>query len=427
MQRRQLIQTAAYGTVLGASGVGSALANTSSQSGPKVVVVGGGYGGATAAKYVRMWSDQQINVTLVEPNAAFVSCPISNLVLGGSKTMADITSSYDNLSKRHGVTVVRDRVTSIDPDKRTVRLAGGGELPYDRLILSPGVDFMMDGLPGMAKAGAQEQVLHAWKAGSQTLALRQQLEAMPDGGVYALTIPLAPYRCPPGPYERACQVAHYFSKAKPKSKVLVLDANDDVTSKGPLFKKAWAERYQGIVDYRSKHMLTDVDVATSTLKFEFNDDIKADVLNVLPPMRAGDIAVKTGLATANQRWCEIDFLTHESKAAKNIHVIGDSIQVAPAMPKSGHMANQHGKTCAAAVVALLTDKQPNTMPIYNNTCYSFVSDEDVVHVASVHRYDAAQKTMLTVPGSGGVSSAASELEGRYAMAWAYNIWADTLA
>ena len=427
MQRRQLIQTAAYGSVLGASGLGTAFANTSSQSGPKVVVVGGGYGGATAAKYVRMWSDQQINVTLVEPNAAFVSCPISNLVLGGSKTMADITSSYDNLSKRHGVTVVRDMVTSIDPDKRTVRLAGGGELPYDRLILSPGVDFMMDGLPGMAKAGAQEQVLHAWKAGPQTLALRQQLEAMPDGGVYALTIPLAPYRCPPGPYERACQVAHYFSKAKPKSKVLVLDANDDVTSKGPLFKKAWAERYQGIVEYRPKHVLTDVDVAARTLKFEFNDDLKADVLNVVPPMRAGDIAVKTGLATANRRWCEIDFLTHESKAAKNIHVIGDSIQVAPAMPKSGHMANQHGKTCAAAVVALLTGKQPNTMPIYNNTCYSFVSDEDVVHVASVHRYDAAQKTMLTVPGSGGVSSSANELEGRYAMAWAYNIWADTLA
>ena len=427
MQRRQLIQTAAYGTVLGASGLGTAFANTSSQSGPKVVVVGGGYGGATAAKYVRMWSDQQINVTLVEPNAAFVSCPISNLVLGGSKTMADITSSYDNLSKRHGVTVVRDMVTSIDPDKRTVRLAGGGELPYDRLILSPGVDFMMDGLPGMAKAGAQDQVLHAWKAGPQTLALRRQLEAMPDGGVYALTIPLAPYRCPPGPYERACQVAHYFSKAKPRSKVLVLDANDDVTSKGPLFKKAWAERYQGIVEYRPKHVLTDVDVAASTLKFEFSDDVKANVLNVVPPMRAGDIAVKTGLATANRRWCEIDFLTHESKAAKNIHVLGDSIQVAPAMPKSGHMANQHGKTCAAAVVALLTGKQPNAMPIYNNTCYSFVSDEDVVHVASVHRYDEAQKTMLTVPGSGGVSSAANELEGRYAMAWARNIWADTLA
>ena len=426
MQRRQLIQAAAYGTVLGAAGLGAGCASIGGQKGPKVVVVGGGFGGATAAKYVRLWSDQQISVTLIEPNAAFVSCPISNLVLGGSKTMADITAPYDQLSERHGVKVVRDRVTQIDPDKRTVRLASGAELPYDRLILSPGVDFIMDGLPGMAKASAQDQVLHAWKAGPQTLALRRQLEAMPDGGVYALTIPLAPYRCPPGPYERACQVAHYFSQAKPRSKVLVLDANEDVTSKGALFKKAWAERYKGIVEYRPKHTLADVDVAGGTLKFEFNDDVTAQVLNVVPPMRAGDIAVKTGLATANQRWCEIDFLTHESKAAPNIHVLGDSIQVAPAMPKSGHMANQHGKTCAAAVVALLTGQQPNAMPIYNNVCYSFVSDADVVHVASVHRYDAVQKTMLPVAGAGGLSPAASELEGLYAMAWARNIWADSL-
>jgi NADPH-dependent 2,4-dienoyl-CoA reductase/sulfur reductase-like enzyme len=392
-----------------------------------VVVVGGGYGGATAAKYIRLWSDQSIRVTLIEPSAAFVSCPISNLVLGGTKTMADITISYDNLAKRHGVNVVRDMVTSIDADKRTVKLASGGDLSYDRLVLSPGVDFMWDTLPGMGKSGAQDKVLHAWKAGPQTVALRKQLEAMPDGGVYALSIPLAPYRCPPGPYERACQVASYFTKAKPKSKVLILDANDDVTSKGPLFKKAWADRYKGMVEYRPKHKAVDVDAATNTLKFEFNDDVKAAVLNVLPDMRAGDIAVKTGLATANKRWCEIDFLTHESKAAKNIHVLGDSIQVAPLMPKSGHMANQHGKTCAAAVVALLTGKTPNTLPIYTNTCYSFVSAEDAVHVASVHRYDAAQKTMLTVPGSGGVSSAANELEGGYAMAWARNIWADTLA
>jgi len=424
MQRRQLLQTASMGAALGALGLsGKAIG----QSGPKVVVVGGGYGGATAAKYVRMWSDYQINVTLVEPNPEFVSCPISNLVLGGSKTMADITSPYDNLSKRHGVNLLRDLVTSIDPDRRIVQLASGGELPYDRLILSPGVDMMMDALPGMARAGAQDTVLHAWKAGAQTLALRRQLEAMPDGGVYALTVPLAPYRCPPGPYERACQVAHYFSQAKPRSKVLVLDANDDVTSKGPLFKKAWAERYQGIVEYRPKHSLVDVDALTNTLKFEFSDDVKATVLNVLPAMRAGDIAVKTGLATANKRWCEVDFLTHESKVAKNIHVLGDAVLAAPAMPKSGHMANQHGKTCAAAVVALLSGQAPNSLPIYNNTCYSFVSDKEVVHVASVHRYDAVQKTMLTVPGAGGVSSAANELEGIYAMAWAQNIWADTLA
>jgi NADPH-dependent 2,4-dienoyl-CoA reductase/sulfur reductase-like enzyme len=374
-----------------------------------------------------MWSDYGIDVTLVEPSSAFVSCPLSNLVLGGTKTMADITTPYDNLVKRHGVRWVQDMALRIDADKRVVVLAKGGELPYDRLILSPGIDFMWDGLPGMAAPGAKDKVLHGWKAGAQTVALRKQLEAMPDGGVFALSIPLAPYRCPPGPYERACQVASYFSQAKPKSKVLILDANDDVTSKGPLFKKAWKDRYDGIIEYRPKHKLVDVDVATNTLKFEFNDDLKANVLNVLPEMRAGDIAVKTGLATANKRWCEVDFLTFESIAVKNVHVLGDSIQIAPAMPKSGHMANQHGKTCAAAVVALLTGRQPNNMPVYNNACYSFVSPDEVVHVTSVHRYDADKKTMLPVAGAGGVSSAANELEGRYAFAWARNIWADTLA
>jgi len=423
MQRRQLLQS---GTALGAMGLLAGCA-TPSDKGPKVVVIGAGYAGATAAKYIRMWSDYGIQVTMVEPNAAFVSCPLSNLVLGGSKRMADITSPYDNLVRRHGVKWVQDRATSIDVDKRLVQLAGGSTLSYDRLIVSPGVDFMMDSLPGMKQAGAQDQVLHAWKAGPQTLALRQQLEAMPDGGVYAMSIPLAPYRCPPGPYERACQVASYFKQYKPKSKVLILDANDDVTSKGALFKKAWAERYAGIIEYRPKHQVVDVDANTRTLKFEFNDDLQADVLNVIPPMRAGDVAFKAGLATANQRWCEVDFLTFESKAAKNVHVLGDAIQIAPAMPKSGHMANQHGKTCAAAVVALLTGQGVNTSPVYNNTCYSFVSDKDVVHVSSVHRYDADKKTMLTVAGSGGLSPAANELEGVYALAWAQNIWADTLA
>lgn len=424
MQRRQFLQT---GSALGAVGLLSGCATVGGGKGPKVVVIGGGYAGATAAKYIRMWSDQKIQVTLVEPNEVFISCPISNLVIGGSKTIADITTPYDNLTKRHGVQIVKDRVNSIDADKRTVKLAGGAELTYDRLIVSPGVDFMWETLPGMNKPGAKDKVMHAWKAGAQTLTLRKQLEAMPDGGVFAMSIPLAPYRCPPGPYERACQVADYFSKVKPKSKVLILDANDDVTSKGALFKKAWAERYKGIIDYRNKHNVTDVDAATNTLKFEFNDDIKADVLNVIPGMRAGDVAVNAGLATANKRWCEVDFLTFESKVAKNVHVLGDSIQIAPGMPKSGHMANQHGKTCAAAVVALLTDQPVNTLPIYNNTCYSFVSAEEVVHVASVHRYDAAQKTMLTVPGSGGLSGAANALEGHYALAWARNIWADTLA
>jgi len=427
MKRRQFVQTLAAGSALGSLGLVTGCATTGSASGPHVVIVGGGYGGATAAKYTRMFSEGKVRVTLIEPNASFISCPISNLVIGGIKDMNYITTSYENLEKRHGVKIVRDMVASIDPDKRTLKLASGADMAYDRLIVSPGIDFMWNTLPGMAKDGAKDKVLHAWKAGAQTVGLRKQLEAMPDGGVYALTIPLAPYRCPPGPYERACLVANYFKKAKPKSKVVIFDANDDIQSKKGLFLKAWKDNYDGMIEYRPKHKVVDVDAATNTLKFEFNDDFKAAVANVVPDMRAGDIAVKTGMATANNRWCEVDFLTFESKAHKNIHVLGDAIQIAPAMPKSGHMANQHGKTCAAAVVSLLMGQQPPQLPLYANTCYSFVNDEDVVHVASVHRYDAEKKTMLTVPGSGGVSVAPSELEGRYALSWAQNIWADMLA
>ncbi|MEY4481339.1 MAG: Sulfide dehydrogenase [flavocytochrome c] flavoprotein chain precursor [Pseudomonadota bacterium] len=424
MQRRQFIQ------MLGAGAAATTLAGCGSASinakGAKVIVVGGGYGGATAAKYVRKFSNYTADVTLIEPNQNFISCPLSNLVIGGSKTIEDITVSYDGLRKNHGVNLVKDSVVSVDVAKRQVKLAGGASLFYDRLIVSPGIDLNYESLPGMKSEAAQDAVLHAWKAGPQTVSLRKQLESMKDGGTFAISIPLAPYRCPPGPYERACQVADYFQKSKPKSKVLILDANDDVTSKPGLFKLAWSRRYAGIVEYRPKHNLTDVDVKGKKLKFEFNEDIKADVLNVLPPMRAGGIAVKTGLANMNGRWCEVDFLTFESKVAPNVHVLGDSIQIAPGMPKSGHMANQHGKTCAAAIVAILSDNEVSQLPVYNNTCYSFVSATEVVHVASVHVYDAAKRTMVTVPGSGGVSAAANPLEGEYANAWARNIWADML-
>jgi NADPH-dependent 2,4-dienoyl-CoA reductase/sulfur reductase-like enzyme len=423
MQRREFLQA------LGATGAAAALPGCATMGGSsgKVVVVGGGYGGATAAKYIRMWSDGGVEVTLVEPNAEFVSCPISNLVLGGSKTLADITVSYDNLARRHGVRIVKDTATAIDTEQRKVKLAGGGELAYDRLVLSPGIDFMWDKLPSLDNADAQAKILHSWKAGAQTVALRNQLVAMRDGGVYALSIPVAPYRCPPGPYERACQVAWYFKRAKPRSKVLILDGNGDVTSKGPLFKKAWAEEYKGIVEYRPNHVLTDVNVAALTARFEVQDNVKADVLNVVPPQRASAIARSAGVVTANDRWCDVDFLTFESVKVKNVHVLGDAIQIAPGMPKSGHMANQHAKVCAAAVVALLAGQAPNPTPVLTNTCYSFITDKDVVHVCSVHQYDKEKKTVLAVPGSGGVSPAMSEIEGRYAFSWAKNIWADSLA
>lgn len=419
IKRRDFLKNGAAGIALATFG---GCASIGGQARAKVVVVGGGYGGATAAKYIRMF-DPTIEVTLVEPNEAFVSCPISNLVLGGFKTMADITVPYDALARNHGVRVVRDMATAIDVEKRQVRLTGGDSLFFDRVVLSPGIDFMWEALPAMNNAAAQSKVLHAWKAGPQTAALRKQLEAMPDGGVFALSMPEAPYRCPPGPYERVCLIAAYFKQAKPRSKVLLLDANGDVTSKGPLFKKAWADLYPGIIEYKPNSRLKDVDVAGGILKFDF-EDVKGTVLNVLPPMKSGKIAAP--FITVNKRWCEVDWLTYESKVAKGVHLLGDSLQIASAMPKSGHMANAQGKACAAAVVALLNNEAPNPSPTLTNTCYSFVSGSQVVHVASVHKYDEKDRTMKAVPGSGGVSSAMNELEGAYAMSWAKNIWADAL-
>lgn len=417
MKRRDLLQAAGAAVVL------AGCATVAPRAKAHVVVIGGGYGGAAAARYVRLWSGGEVDVTLVEPNGTFISCPLSNLVLGGSRALGDLTHGYDALASRHGIRIVRDSATGIDTGQRSVTLAGGSRLSYDRLIVSPGIEFLFGELPGMTADGP---ILHAWKAGAQTVALRAQLEAMPDGGVYALAVPPAPYRCPPGPYERACQVAHYFSRHKPRSKVLLLDANEDVVSKGALFKRIWKERFGGIVEYRPGYRTVEIDAASRTAVSELGEKVKADVLNVIPPHRAGAIASGAGLANVNGRWCEVDFRTFESARAPNVHVIGDAIQTAPLMPKSAHMANQHAKVCAAAVVDLLAGRVPNPAPVLTNTCYSFVSDQDVIHVASVHAWDTAKKTLLVVQGSGGLSKEANALEGAYAMNWAATIWADTL-
>ena len=392
----------------------------------QVVVVGAGYGGATAAKYLRLLSNNTAQVTLIEPNAQFISCPMSNLVVGGSRQIAEITSPYAGLEKNHGVKMVKDSVASIDATKKTVLLASGKTVKYDKLVLSPGIGLMMESIEGLDAANKAGVTLQAWKAGPETVALHKQIADMKDGGVYALSIPMAPYRCPPGPYERVCQVANYLKKHKPKSKVLVLDANQDVTSKGKLFKEAWAKMYPGIIEYRPQHNVTAVDAKTRTLKFDIQDDVKADVLNVLPLMRAGDLIVKAGLADANNRWSTVNYLNFESMKAKDVHIIGDSIQVAPLMPKSGHMANQHAKVTAAAIVAELAGIAINPQPVLTNTCYSFVNETEVVHVASVHQYVAAEKTFKTVAGSGGLSTAPTALEGVYAWGWAKNIWSDSL-
>jgi NADH dehydrogenase FAD-containing subunit len=306
-----------------------------------------------------------------------------------------------------------------------VRLARGGELKYDRLVVSPGIDFMVEQISGYAAAMSTGRVLHAWKAGPQTVALQRQLAEMRDGGVYVLSVPLAPYRCPPGPYERASQVAQYFKKYKPRAKVLIVDANPDVTSKGGLFKKAWADLYPGMIEFRGNSKAIGVDPASNTLKLEV-EDVRGDVLNVVPPQRAGDIAAKAGLVTANDRWCGVDWRTTESIAAKGVHVLGDATLSAPGMPKSGSMANQQAKVCAAAVVALLNGREPDPDPKIINMCYSYVSDSEVIHVTSVHQLDADKKTFVAIKGAGGLSAARNELEGAYAWAWAQNIWSDML-
>jgi NADPH-dependent 2,4-dienoyl-CoA reductase/sulfur reductase-like enzyme len=422
--RRDLIKLAASGAAV------TSLAGCASMAGPplgRVVVVGGGYGGATAAKYLRLWSEGRIDVTLVEPSENFVSCPMSNLVIGGSKTLKDITIPYAGLSK-YGVKVVRDTVARVDADKRQVTLASGGTLGYDRVVLASGIEFMFEQVRGMS-AAATQTIPHAWRAGAQTQLLRDQLVAMRDGGTVVMSIPLAPYRCPPGPYERACQIAHYLKTAKPRSKLIVLDANPDLVSKKGLFLSVWNNDYKGLIDYRVNSPVSEVDVAGRQFVLELGDKVGGDVLNLIPPQRAANIARDTGVITANNRWCEVDWVTLESVKVKNVHVVGDGTLSAPAMPKSGHMANQHGKAVAAAIVELMNGRAP-IPPMMANTCYSYVDAVNAVHVSSVHRWVPEKKTMETVPGSGGLSPVERTrwaMEGEYAWGWAQQIWADMLA
>jgi NADPH-dependent 2,4-dienoyl-CoA reductase/sulfur reductase-like enzyme len=397
------------------------LSKAAIQAKGRILVIGGGYAGATAAKYLRDWSNGGLDVIVVEPSCQFVSCPLSNLVLGGNKNINDLTFGYDLLKSNHGIQWVTDEVVSIDTASRVVKMKQG-ELAYDRLVIAPGIDFMYEQLPMLQTPQAQEIVPHAWKAGKQTVNLRKQLESMKDGGVFVMSIPKAPYRCPPGPYERVCQVAFYLKNHKPNSKIIVLDANAEIISKKGLFTKVWAEMYDGMIDYRPNSNVVDVDVATKTVKTEF-ESVEANVLNVIPLQRAGKIAQIVGAANVDKRWCEVNFLTYESKLVPNVHIIGDSVSAA--LPKSAHMATSQARVCANAIVAMMSQRAPDASPVFANTCYSFVSDKMAMHVANVYRYDANKKIMVSAEG-GGVSDKPSELEGNYAHAWAKNIWSEVL-
>jgi sulfide dehydrogenase [flavocytochrome c] flavoprotein chain len=384
------------------------------QAAGNVVVIGGGFGGATAARYLKKAG---VNVTLVEANTTFSTCPFSNTVLGGFGKMADITHSYDGL-KKAGVNVVTGTVTGIDPTAKRVTVQGASApIPYDRLLVSPGIDFKFGVLSGYDEAAA-EKMPHAWKAGPQTELLSRQLQAMPDGGTFIMAIPNNPFRCPPGPYERASLVAHYFKTNKPRSKILLLDAKETF-SKRPLFQAAWQELYPGMIEwvaFGQGGKVARVDPNTLTVYTDFGQH-KGDVVNVIPPQRAGKVVDLAGLATGD--WCNVNQATFESRTVPGIHVIGDAC-VAGSMPKSGFSANNQAKVAAAAIVAMLRN-QPPPSPSLINVCYSLVNPDYGISVASVHRI-GPEGTIIDVPNSGGTSpagapAAARKLEADFARGW----------
>ena len=416
--RRGFLRTSGVGLgMLAGCGLAGCAASTrgdfAPKSGPRVVVIGGGWGGATAAKYIRLL-DPGIEVVLIEPNRQFVSCPFSNLVLAGVRTIDSLTMGYDGLRK-HGVRIIHETASAIEPDTKRVRL-GEGYLQYDRLVVSPGVDFQWEQVEGLAQS--QDTVLHAWKAGPQTVQLAQQLAAMPDGGVFVLSIPLAAYRCPPGPYERTSVVAWYLKTNKPRSKLIVLDANPNIISKAALFRTAW-QAYPNI-DYRPASRVIGVDPGAREVRTEF-DRIRYDVVNLIPPQRAGAIAVQADLVGGDKRWCEVNHVTYESVKQPGVHVIGDATIGLP-VPKSGNVANAMGKITAASVVSLIRGKPPTALAP-GNTCYSWVSDREAIAVVNAYKIDNGKVVQIEQK----LTPAQSPLVAQRAVGWAQSIWADILA
>lgn len=392
------------------------------QSAPRVVVIGGGFGGASCARALKL-IDPKLHVTLVEHSKTFTACPFSNNVIAGLRGIEEQQFGYEKIAAA-GITVAAQAATAVDATARTIRLADGTSLAYDRLVLSPGVDLRFDALQGYDEAAAA-RMPHAWKAGEQTVLLRKQLEAMEDGGLVVIAAPANPYRCPPGPYERACLIAYYLKTKKPRSKLLILDAKDTF-SKQRLFQNAWKELYPDMVEWVSLSQggkVNAVDPATNTLITDFGNHT-AKVANVIPPQRAGRIAMIAGAAD-NTGWCAIDPVTFESRSVPNVHVIGDAC-LAGSMPKSAFSANAQAKACARAVTTLLSGGSP-VAPKLINTCYSLAAPDYGISVAGV--YQPKNGLLADVEGAGGVSPADTPRdfrarEANYAQTWFTTITAE---
>ena len=396
-------------TLLGLGGVPAFAAEAKR----RVIVIGGGWGGASAAKYLRL-HDSSLELTLLEPNKEFISCPFSNLVVAGVENLKTLTLNYNGLRK-HGVRIRHEAASAIDPDKKQVRV-GKDSLAYDRLIVSPGIDFLWDQVEGLEQA--KDAVLHAWKAGPQTVQLAKQLESMSDGGVVVMTVPPVAYRCPPGPYERASMIAWFLQTKKPKSKLIVLDANKDIVSKTGLFKAVFKD-YPNL-EYRPAQKVEKIDVGAREVTTDIGDKVNYDVINLIPPQRANSIAVDADLVGADKRWCEVDHVTYESVKQKNIHVIGDATIGLP-VPKSGNIANAMGKISATAVVSLLKGKEPPVLAP-GNTCYSWVNDKEAIAVVNAYKIDKGKVVQIEQKLTPGKSVAVAQ----NSLAWRASIWNDVL-
>ncbi len=389
----------------------------------RVVVIGGGMGGATVAKYLRLWGGTGVDVTLIERDSAYTSNIMSNLVLNGSRTIGSLQYGYGNLSSRYGVKVVKGEVLTIDPVGRKVALAGGASYAYDRLVIAPGVDF--DILPGLETAAAQAKVPHAWKAGAQTTALHNMITAMPNGGVFVMSIPAKPYRCPPGPYERACIVADWLKTNRPGSKVIVLDANPGITAEVNAFTDAFNVVHAGVIEYHPGVSIASVDATTMTVNTSIGN-IRGNVLNLIPPHRASKVISANGLTnTADGRWTAVDVLSYESKTAPGIHVIGDAS--ATTQPKAGHIANQEAKVCADAILRLLSGQPLDPSPHTNSACYSPITATTASWLTANYRYDATTATMVPVPASSGEAAARSTKNFSEMGKWFTALMGDTFA
>lgn len=420
-RRRALLQSSALALATAMTAIPRA-APASTAPKARILVVGGGFGGTIAAKYLRM-ADPHIRVTLIEKSPVYRSCPMSNEVLSGERELEDLSFDYRGLTRR-GIAVMQDEIIDIDPVQRFARGVSGSRYNYDKLILAPGVDFRWEAIDGLTQEVA-ERLPHAWKAGPQTLTLRRQLQAMQDGGTFIITAPPNPFRCPPGPYERAAQVAHYFKQQKPRSKILILDAKDAFSKQG-LFQAGWKEHYGDMIEWvsgASGGIIEAVDPASSRVIGQV-EEFHGDVINPIPPQRAGTLAQTTGLTDASG-WCPVDQRTFASRIQPDIHVIGDACD-AGVMPKSGYAANSQGKVCAAAILAMINGEQPPE-PSYVNTCYSLITPAHGISVAGVYRLEDQQ--IVAIEGAGGVSPSDADsrtraVEARFAHDWFRNITAD---